>query len=1034
MSEIVLPFRIEDFIGAYPNIGAGDRPTDDLLDAYPDFYESLYSKFEFYSLKLDATEPRPARGERYQHQEIIARFLSSHTLYDRLLLFYEMGTGKSCTAFAAIEDIKDSSSSYTGALILSRGPRIIANLMKELAYVCTTNKYMSDELLPLTEKEKSRKLKKMLSGFYSFDTFDKFTKGLQTKRDVEIVELFSNKIIVIDEVHNLRLHGRSEESRMYNQIHRLLHTAKNIKVIIMSGTPMKDSEEEIAPILNLLLPLDKQLPTGRDFVREYFDEHGTGLTRYTTVKPTKKNTLKEYMKGRVSFLKAMTTPDVVVRYAGNLIGNLKHFKVVVDQMSKFQSDVYKIAYDKDVTTSTPLEVARVNAEAASGIYSHSRQAILFVFPNGEYGKPGFDASFKKTTLHKLTKYIPDASFQALRGDTHEQTLQNIAKCSAVYAGIIRSILQNKRKLHFIYNSFVHGSGAIVLGKLLNLFGYVPANGSETTKTTRYAVLTNATVDQAQVERIIRRFNAGDNMNGDYIHIIIGSRILSEGITLKNIQEIHVATSHWNYSELAQAIARGVRLESHRDLIEDGQQAVVTIYQHVSLPAPIPSGRPSIDLQMYELCEAKDVSIKNVERLIKEAAFDCALFHKRNAAYSEGINGSRECDYQNCEYKCDGIDLTKPVVLDYSTYNLYYKQDTNVAVDITRLFKSESSYTLQQLIKLLNGGYTTFDIIYTLRKLVLGNISMKNKLGFDCYLREQHDVYFLIDRMVAGNDFFSSMYVDHPVIFENSIFDEAVNNVYLDMIREGTTATYAFDRLSTDVRMIFIQTLLELRLTGVEQTPTMQLLLDYIAPTIRQDGKAFMFEGLLFCLKPPEEGEAPLDPSPSGWQRCDVEEEEMPVDELAESLMEEDDDIGFEGKQDRFVYTGQYSNKSKKFCIKQQGEATKVARDVRTKRTGKVCSSWTKVDLLNIVVKLGIDYGNKKDIDRKDKETLIRDLTNKLDPKFFAGLSDENLRRLRYFVDLTNNDTCKKIQDFMAENYILYRADDCGVTGRKKKEE
>ena len=196
----------------------------------------------------------------------------------------------------------------------------------------------------------------------------------------------------------------------------------------------------------------------------------------------------------------------------------------------------------------------------------------------------------------------------------------------------------------------------------------------------------------------------------------------------------------------------------------------------------------------------------------------------------------------------------------------------------------------------------------------------------------------------------------------------------------------------------------------------------------------MFEGLLFCLKPPEEGEAPLDPSPSGWQRCDVEEEEMPVDELAESLMEEDDDIGFEGKQDRFVYTGQYSNKSKKFCIKQQGEATKVARDVRTKRTGKVCSSWTKVDLLNIVVKLGIDYGNKKDIDRKDKETLIRDLTNKLDPKFFAGLSDENLRRLRYFVDLTNNDTCKKIQDFMAENYILYRADDCGVTGRKKKEE
>jgi hypothetical protein len=33
----------------------------------------------------------------------------------------------------------------------------------------------------------------------------------------------------------------------------------------MSGTPMRDNAENIADVMNLLLPLDKQLPTGKSF-------------------------------------------------------------------------------------------------------------------------------------------------------------------------------------------------------------------------------------------------------------------------------------------------------------------------------------------------------------------------------------------------------------------------------------------------------------------------------------------------------------------------------------------------------------------------------------------------------------------------------------------------------------------------------------------------------------------------------------------------------------------------------------------------
>ena len=57
------------------------------------------------------------------------------------------------------------------------------------------------------------------------------------------------------------------------------------------------------------------------------------------------------------------------------------------------------------------------------------------------------------------------------------------------------------------------------------------------------------------------------MFGEYIKVIIGSEKMSEGITLKNIQNIHILSPGWNFSEIDQAIARGYRLFSHNNLID-----------------------------------------------------------------------------------------------------------------------------------------------------------------------------------------------------------------------------------------------------------------------------------------------------------------------------------------------------------------------------------------------------------------------------------------------------------------------------------
>ena len=53
---------------------------------------------------------------------------------------------------------------------------------------------------------------KNLNLMKNFKTFAKFAKKLKNTRDQLIIDNYSNKIIVIDEVHNLRIHHEKEEA------------------------------------------------------------------------------------------------------------------------------------------------------------------------------------------------------------------------------------------------------------------------------------------------------------------------------------------------------------------------------------------------------------------------------------------------------------------------------------------------------------------------------------------------------------------------------------------------------------------------------------------------------------------------------------------------------------------------------------------------------------------------------------------------------------------------------------------------------
>ena len=458
--------NISDFLPKYPNI---NNKEEELLNPYQeDFYESIYKKKEFYDEKYNENsmaEILTEKGQLMKHQKLIARFLSSHTIYDSLLLVHEMGSGKTCSAIGAIEQIKNENNNFKGVYIFAKGTGLLDNFIKELRDKCTAGQYVpegftenvgSKKYGELTEKEAVIRTRKLYEEYYKFKigsnkptTFETFSKHLRKMKDDDIIAIYSNHIIVIDEVHNLRENNDKDSDKIYDQFHRFLHLIKNSKIILLSGTPMKDTPDEIASVMNLLLPLDEQLPAGKEFIEKFLDNYGKNLY---TVKKKKISELKEKFKGRVSFVKAVKS-NVKKEFIGSKIGDLKHLVVNGITMSKFQTKVY-------------IKALALDLQGNAGVYYNARQASLFVFPDGSYGKmkDKKEGGFAKYIIKKqsaqtfLASKLNDKNknpkvtysyrltpefIKQLKGKDNEETLKNLEKYSCKYASVIKSILQAK---------------------------------------------------------------------------------------------------------------------------------------------------------------------------------------------------------------------------------------------------------------------------------------------------------------------------------------------------------------------------------------------------------------------------------------------------------------------------------------------------------------------------------------------------------------------------------------------------------------
>ena len=112
-------------------------------------------------------------------------------------------------------------------------------------------------------------IKKTAEITYDIKNKDKFIKHQLKKK-------FNNRLIVIDEIHNIRISKDNSEvdKKVAKQFLLLINNVDNLRLLLLSGTPMYNNHLEIIWLLNLMNANDnRSLITAS----EIFDKDGNFL-------------------------------------------------------------------------------------------------------------------------------------------------------------------------------------------------------------------------------------------------------------------------------------------------------------------------------------------------------------------------------------------------------------------------------------------------------------------------------------------------------------------------------------------------------------------------------------------------------------------------------------------------------------------------------------------------------------------------------------------------------------------------------------
>jgi superfamily II DNA or RNA helicase len=317
-------------------------------------------------------------------------------------------------------------------------------------------------------------------------------------------------------------------------------------------------------------------------------------------------------------------------------------------------------------------------------------------------------SAKKNVLAKLgrgaKKYLSD---------------DNLAKYGPKYLKIVQK-LKNSPGPALIYSQFRGLEGLGVMQKVLGVRGYALMDCKKAQSTGAYELVLptnlnqdfyivfsddkeknkvlldvfNSAIDKltpkikAQVEEIAKAKNIDiekeGNLHGLIAKVILITKSGSEGISLKNVRQVHIMEPYWNDIRIQQVLGRAVRAGSHLALPKTERQVDVFMYimtfskEHKKLTTR--DGSLTTDEQLKALADRKSETIRSLQRVMKNAAVDCefnSAIHKDTTCMKIPV-GFGELLYQyqpaDKDEKDDVLTQRAKVVKESLKYNTISKKD------------------------------------------------------------------------------------------------------------------------------------------------------------------------------------------------------------------------------------------------------------------------------------------------------------------------------------------------------------------------
>ena len=718
--------------------------------------------------KSDDPKNKKTKLELQKYQSFLAAYLDFKSPYKEILLYHGLGSGKTATVINLI-NILYNYSPYWNIYILIKAS-IKDNWLNELSIWLNKDEY----------ENRFKNIK-----FINYDSPYADRDFIDSIKDSES----SNKsLFIIDEAHNfinnvynniVSKTGRRAFT-IYDRIQQIKIEDNDSRIVLMTGTPAINNPYEIALIFNLLRP--NIFPNNELKFMESYVKGGI-------LHNEKINMFQRRIMGLVSY------------YSGTdrRLFAEKRIKFINVTMSDYQEELYEHFEEIEKKIDSAKARSKDRSKKTPSTYkSFTRQSSIFIFPTirsgitgetrprpskfklssfeiqklmqgenvndetkssknfieyneslsifikelrGYFNKMNSKDKDKKNDISKdveVFKKVYKYNFEKFWKEHKKKSslLSEFYKCSCKITYLIFKLLSAKGPV-LIFSNYVRMEGLELIKVYLSYFGFSKFINDNSRSHFSYTEF-HGGISMQERDKNKKNFNRKDNIYGKIIKIIMIAPAGSEGISLKNVRQVHILDPHWNEVRIEQVIGRAIRQNSHSDLPQE--ERYVDVFRYIAIRK---NKKQTTDEKIQDLANKKKKLIDSFLTPIKEVAVDCELFRSHNI--------------KNKEYECFKFNekslFDKQIGPAYKVNPIQDIKFDNGLNSENSTIKSINVYKIKAVKKLSEEKFSEID---------------KFKLNFDTGIVYDYEFNIAIGKIILDNDGIPMMKDDNTYIISELI--------------------------------------------------------------------------------------------------------------------------------------------------------------------------------------------------------------------------------------------------------------------------